>query len=98
MTLASVKKLAVKLPLKQRIQLANQLYETIPPMRGPSSVAELERRADEVISGKVKPVTWDEFQRDLDEMKKSIKAASASANAAPRRGRQTPRSKARRSA
>jgi len=96
MTLAAVKKLAVQLPLKQRIQLANALYETVPPMRGPSSIAELERRADEVLSGKVKPITWGEFQRDLDEMRESIKAGRA--NVAPRRGRQTPKSKERRPA
>ncbi len=96
MTLTAVKKLAIKLPLKQRIQLANALYETVPPMREPSSIAELERRADEVISGKVKAVSWSEFQSDLDEMRKSIKGGEA--NAAPRRGRRTPRSKARRPA
>jgi putative addiction module component (TIGR02574 family) len=96
MTLTAVKKLAVQLPLKQRIKLANALYETFPPMRAPSSIAELERRAEEVISGKVKAITWDEFQRDLDEMTKSIKADRA--NEAPSRGRRIPKSKARRSA
>ncbi len=96
MTLTAVKKLAIKLPLKQRLKLADALYDSAPVLPRSVGLAELERRADEVISGKVKAVTWDEFQRDLDEMRKSIKPARATA--APRPGRQTPKSKARRSA
>ena len=72
MTLAAVKKLAIKLPPKQRLQLADVLYESLPLLRGSVGLAELERRADEVISGKVKGIPWKEFQRDLREMRKSI--------------------------
>jgi len=75
MTLAAVKKLAIKLPLKQRLQLADALYETLPPLRGSVGLAELERRADEVISGKVKGIPWDEFKKELTKMRKSITPA-----------------------
>jgi putative addiction module component (TIGR02574 family) len=72
MTLAAVKKLAIKLPPQQRLQLADVLYESLPLLRGSVGLAELERRADEVISGKVKGIPWEEFKRDLREMRKSI--------------------------
>ncbi len=72
MTLAAVKKLAIELPPKQRLQLADALYESLPILPGSVGLAELERRADEVISGKVKGIPWEEFQRDLREMRKSI--------------------------
>ena len=72
MTLAAVKKLAIQLPPKQRLQLADALYETLPLLRGSVGLAELERRADEVISGKVKGIPWEEFERELREMRKSI--------------------------
>jgi putative addiction module component (TIGR02574 family) len=85
MTLAAVKKLAISLPLKQRIKLANALYDTIPPMRGPSSLAELEARAEDVLSGKVKCVSGEEFDRVLARMEKSITADQANGEARPAR-------------
>jgi putative addiction module component (TIGR02574 family) len=72
MTLAAVKKLAIKLPPKQRMQLADALYESLPLLRGSVGLAELERRADEVISGKVKGIPWEEFEQELTEMRKSV--------------------------
>ena len=72
MTLAAIKKLAVKLPLKQRIKLAEAMWESIPPMREPVTLAELERRADEVFSGKVKAISEEEFDRELAEMERSV--------------------------
>jgi putative addiction module component (TIGR02574 family) len=72
-TLAAVKKLAIKLPLRQRIKLANELYESVPPMRGPSSLAELEARFEEVESGKVKPIPAKVFLAELDQMMGSIR-------------------------
>ncbi|MCE0523546.1 MAG: addiction module protein [Methylacidiphilales bacterium] len=73
MTLASVKKLAVQLPPAQRMKLADVLLGTLPPMRKPVTLAELERRIDEVESGKVKAVPGDVFDADLEEMEKSIR-------------------------
>jgi hypothetical protein len=72
MTLAAVKKLAIKLPLRQRMKLADTLLESIPPMRAPVTLEELERRADEVLSGKAKTVSYRTFAADLRKMKKSI--------------------------
>jgi putative addiction module component (TIGR02574 family) len=72
MTLAAVKKLAIKLPPAQRLKLADALLETLPPMRKPVTLAELERRIDEVASGKVKAVPGDVFDAELDAMEKSI--------------------------
>ena len=72
MTLAAVKKLAIKLPPKQRLQLADALYESLPILPGSVGLAELERRADEVISGKVKGIPWEEVERELRNMRKSI--------------------------
>ena len=72
MTLAAVKKLAIKLPPQQRLRLADALYESLPILPGSVGLAELERRADEVISGKVKGVPWEEVERELEEMRKSI--------------------------
>ncbi len=72
MTLAAVKKLAIKLPPAQRMKLADALLDTIPPMRKPVTLAELETRIDEVAAGKVKAISGDAFDRELDEMEKSI--------------------------
>ena len=68
MTLASVKKLAIKLPPKQRLQLAEALYESVPLLRGSVGLAELERRADEVESGKVQALDADEVLAELEQM------------------------------
>jgi putative addiction module component (TIGR02574 family) len=96
MTLAAAKKLILKLPLNKRLDFAAKIWNSVPALPVSVGIKELERRIDEVESGKVKPISWDKFQRDLDKMRKSIKGARASA--VPRRARKTPRSKARRSA
>jgi hypothetical protein len=72
MTLAAVKKLAIKLPLKQRMKLAEAMLETLPPMRKPLTLAELEARIDEVESGKVTPISGKVFLAELEEMERSI--------------------------
>jgi putative addiction module component (TIGR02574 family) len=72
MTLAAVEKLAIKLPLRQRMKLANMLLGSIPPMRESVTLQELERRADEVEAGTVKTVSYRTFAKDLAKMKKSI--------------------------
>jgi hypothetical protein len=67
-TLAAVKKLAINLPLKQRLQLADALYGSMPPLQGSVGIAELERRADEVESGNVKALDADVVLADLDQL------------------------------
>jgi putative addiction module component (TIGR02574 family) len=72
MTLTAIKKLAIKVPLAQRLKLADAMWESIPSMREPVTLEELERRADEVISGKVKAISGKEFDAELDRLEKSI--------------------------
>jgi len=72
MTLAAVKKLAFQLPKADRVKLADALLESIPPYREPVTLAELERRADEVESGKVKPVSGRQFRAHLTRLRKSV--------------------------
>jgi putative addiction module component (TIGR02574 family) len=96
MTAAAVKKLALQLPLKQRLAVADAIYDSVPVLRGSVGIEELERRADEVLSGKVKAVSWDEFQQDLDAMRKTVK--SVRAIEASSQARKTPKSTARRRA
>jgi putative addiction module component (TIGR02574 family) len=68
MTLAILKKAALQLPETQRMKLANALVESIPPHREAITFEELERRADEVISGKVKAVSSEEFDAGIDRL------------------------------
>ncbi len=72
MTLAAVKKLAIKLPLQNRVKLAAAIWDSIPPEQESDVMAEVERRIDEVESGRVKPLTWHQFARELDKMEQSI--------------------------
>ncbi len=72
MTLASVKKLAIQRPEVERMKLAEALLQSLPPMREPVTLAELEARADAVISGKVAAISEKQFDRSLSEMEKSI--------------------------
>ncbi len=72
MTLAAVKKLANQLPLRQRMQLAEAMLESIPPMREAVTLAELERRAAEVEAGTAKTISYRTFMADLAKMRKSI--------------------------
>ena len=96
MTLAAAKKLILKLPPSQRVKFADVLYDSVPVFPGSVGLEELERRAEEVISGKVKGIPWEEVERELREMEKSIKGAGASA--APTQARRSPKRTARRQA
>ena len=72
MTLAAVQKLAFLLPKGQRAKLASALLDSIPPHRAPVSLAELERRADEVESGKVKAVSSRQLDAQIARLRKPI--------------------------
>ena len=72
MTLTAVKKLAFQLPPAEQMKLASALLDRIPPHRSPVTLAELERRAEEVESGKVKPVPSDKFDAHIARLRKSI--------------------------
>ncbi len=72
MTLAALKKLAFQLPQAERMKLAGELLDTIPPHREPVTLTELKQRADEVESGKIKPVSAAKFDAHLALLRKSI--------------------------
>jgi putative addiction module component (TIGR02574 family) len=76
MTLTAVKKLAFQLPETQRVKLASTLLDSVPPHREPVTLEELERRAEEVESGKVKPVSSDKFDAHIARLRKSIRPVS----------------------
>ena len=76
MTLAAVKKMAFQLPENQRARLASALLDSIPAHREPVTLEELERRAEEVESGKVKPVSSEVFDAHIARLRKSIRPAS----------------------
>jgi putative addiction module component (TIGR02574 family) len=72
MTFAAIKKLALQLPLRDRMKLANAMWDSLPPRREPVTLAELERRADEVESGRVKTISSEEFHKRMERLKKSL--------------------------
>ncbi len=73
MTLAAIKKMTSRLTKAQKMKLAGDLLEEIvPKFREPVTLAELESRANDVASGRVKAVSGKVFDADLDEMEKSI--------------------------
>jgi putative addiction module component (TIGR02574 family) len=60
MSLTLLKREALKLPKAQRLKLASVLLDSVPSERvideEPLTIAELDRRADEMKSGKVKGI------------------------------------------
>jgi putative addiction module component (TIGR02574 family) len=74
MTLTTVKKMAFQLPENQRAKLASDLLESIPPHRAPVTLEELERRADDVESGKVKEVSSNDFDAHISRLRKSVRS------------------------
>jgi len=73
MTLAAIKKMTSQLTKAQKVKLVGDLLEeSLPKFRKPVTLAELERRADDVASGRVKAVSGKVFDAELDEMEKSI--------------------------
>ncbi len=64
MTLAALKKEVLQLPLAQRIKLADAVYESLPSAREPLTLEELEKRADEALSGSVKVIPAEQFHRE----------------------------------
>jgi putative addiction module component (TIGR02574 family) len=60
-----IEKLALALPLNQRVLLAETLLESVPPlgeeMTESQEMAEVERREMEIKSGKSLPMAEDEF-------------------------------------
>ncbi len=76
MTPTAVKKRAFQLPAIQRAKPAGALWDSIPPYREPVTLEELERRAEEVESGKVRPVSSEEFDAQIARLRKSTRPVS----------------------
>jgi hypothetical protein len=73
MTLALLKREALKLPKAQRIKLAGALLESAPAPRPAPSLEEIERRAEEALSGKVKMISAHESKARIDRLMAKIK-------------------------
>ena len=56
MSLTLLKQEALKLPKAQRLKLASVLLDSVPADEEPLTIAELDRRSDEMKSGKVKGI------------------------------------------
>lgn len=73
MTLTAIKKMTSRLTKAQKVKLAGDLLEeTLPVFRQPVTLVELERRANDVASGRVKAISGEVFDADLEKMGKSI--------------------------
>jgi putative addiction module component (TIGR02574 family) len=66
--------MAFQLPEIQRAKLASALLDSIPPHRPPVTLEELKRRADEVETGKVKPVSSVEFDAHIARLRTPIRS------------------------
>ncbi len=67
-TLAELVEAALALPDAERAELVELLAATIPSPPGslhPAWSAELRRRAAEIDSGQVRPIPWEEVQRQI---------------------------------
>ncbi len=72
MSLTLLKREALKLPKAQRLKLASVLLDSVPTERAVPSYDEVERRADEVLSGKVKMVSAAESKVRIDRLMSKI--------------------------
>jgi hypothetical protein len=72
-SITQLKREALKLPKAQRLKLAGLLLESAPAPRPAPSVEEIERRADEALSGKVKMISAQESKDRIDRLMSKIK-------------------------
>ena len=68
MTLTALKKEVLQLPLAQRVRLANAVFESLPSHRKALSLEEMEKRAEEALSGSVKMISAEQFDRETEEL------------------------------
>lgn len=69
-----IEQVVLALPLKERVQLAESLLESLPPIGNEWSeaqeLAEVERRESEISAGKVQPIVESEFWRKVEASRK----------------------------
>jgi hypothetical protein len=73
MTLTLLQREAMKLPKAQRLKLASALLESAPAPGPAPSFEEIERRADEALSGKVKMISASESKARINRLMARIK-------------------------
>jgi len=73
MSLTLLKREALKLPEAQRLKLASALFDSVPMERPVPSYEEIERRADEALSGKVKMISAVDSRTRVDRLMSKIK-------------------------
>jgi putative addiction module component (TIGR02574 family) len=70
----NIEQTVLALPLKERAQLAESLLESLPPIGNVWSeaeeLAEAERREGEIATGKVQPITENEFWKRVEARRK----------------------------
>jgi hypothetical protein len=63
---SQIQELALKMPVRSRMKLAGELLRSTSPACSPDeALAEAHRRELEIASGKVKPLSEDEFWRGV---------------------------------
>jgi putative addiction module component (TIGR02574 family) len=77
-TLEQIEREALALPAKERSQLVDKLWESLGdttyPVLSKEWLAEIERRRQELLQGKVKPIPGEEVSRKAWEMAKSTRS------------------------
>ena len=77
MSLSQIKDAVAELPDKERGALAVWLLDSLPPHKdedaGAESIAEAAKRRDEIDSGRVRPVSADEFWSAVERERSSWK-------------------------
>jgi hypothetical protein len=72
-SITQLKREALKLPKSQRLKLASLLFESAPAPRFAPSDEEIERRAEDALSGKVKMIPAHEAKARIDRLMAKIK-------------------------
>jgi len=69
-----IEQVVLALPLKERVQLAESLLESLPPIGAVWSeaeeLAEIERREGEIAAGKIQPISESEFWKKIEARRK----------------------------
>ena len=77
-TLEQIEREALALPAKDRSQLVDKLWESLGdttyPVLGEEWLAEIERRRQELLQGKMKPIPGEEVSRKAWEAAKSTRS------------------------
>jgi putative addiction module component (TIGR02574 family) len=65
MTLAAMREMADQLSVGERLELAEHIWGSLPPFRQSLTLAEIEARIDDIESGRVQPLSSEEFEAKM---------------------------------